>query len=337
MHQTASVLLNRLLARARFRHMQVLVQLAELGSLRRTAQAVGMTQPGVTQILADLESMVATPLFHRHARGVRPTAACADLLPMARQMLQGMAMTAEAIAAHRLDGEGVVRMIASTAAMNGLLVHALPQFNDRHPSLQVQLREGEGDELLLAPARGEADMVCCRRPSVVPEGWDFQALLADRFVVACSASHRLARKSKLDWADFAQEIWLPPPVGSAARACFDVLSERMPGELQQCQVITRVMAATWWLLRNRPLLTIVPYGVVHHLVQAGELAALNLSETLPLEPIGMLLPQQDVHAATAQLAEFLRQFAAAHPPAAATRRPRKPSTRTDRSARPRAI
>ena len=88
MHQPASVLFNRLLARGRFRHVQVLAQLAELGSVRRTAEKVGMTQPGVTQILADLETLVGTPLFHRYARGVRPTAACADLLPLAHEGLR---------------------------------------------------------------------------------------------------------------------------------------------------------------------------------------------------------------------------------------------------------
>ena len=84
----ARVLLNRLLAKARFRHLQVLVKLAEVGSVRRTAEAIGMTQPGVTQLLADLEALLDVPLFHRHARGVLPTAACLDLLPLARQSHQ---------------------------------------------------------------------------------------------------------------------------------------------------------------------------------------------------------------------------------------------------------
>ena len=83
---SASVLLNRLQARARLRHLQVLVRVAELRNLRRSAEALGLSQPAVTQLLADLERLVELPLFERHARGVRHTPAGAQLVPLARRM-----------------------------------------------------------------------------------------------------------------------------------------------------------------------------------------------------------------------------------------------------------
>jgi DNA-binding transcriptional LysR family regulator len=312
LQQTASVLLNRMLARARFRHVQVLVQLAELGSVKRTAEAVGMTQPGVTQILADLERMLDTPLFQRHARGVRPTPACMDVLPLARQMLLGLAASAEAVAARRGLGEGVVRLLATTASVNGLLVRALPEFNLRVPSVQVHLKEAEIDDALLAISRAEVDLVACRQPAVLPDGWAFRALLEDRFAVACAADHPLVRRRQLDWDDLADETWLPSPAGAAARKAFDAIVATMPGEVRTCQVITRVPAATWWLLRRQRLLTLVPYSVVRHLVDIGELAVLKMRTPMPFEPLGMLLAERDVNAATQRLADFLAQFAA-HP------------------------
>ncbi|WP_135284278.1 LysR family transcriptional regulator [Ramlibacter rhizophilus] len=302
--------MNRLLARARFRHIQVLVQLATLGSVRRTAEAVGMTQPGVTQLLADLERMLEAPLFHRHARGVRPTEACSDVLPFARQMLIGLGASAEAVAARRGLGEGVVRLVASTATVNGLLVRALPAFNEAFPGVQVQLKEAEIDDALLAIARGEVDMVGCREPAVVPQGWQFTALLPDTFVVACSADHPLVRRRSLGWADLAREAWLPAPAGSAARTEFDARTAPLPGELRICQVITRVPAATWSMLRHQRLLTLVPFSVVRHLVESGELAVLRLREPMPFKPLGVLLPVQDASVAAGKLAAFIEQFEA---------------------------
>jgi DNA-binding transcriptional LysR family regulator len=313
-HQPASVLFNRLLARGRFRHVQVLAQLAELGSVRRTAEKVGMTQPGVTQILADLESLVGTPLFHRHARGVRPTAACADLLPLARQLLLGMGAAAEAVAQRRGLGEGVVRVVATTASVNGLLVRALPAFNDHDPSVQVHLKEDEIDDGLLAIARGQADLVCARRVDVVPEGWQFQPLVPDRFVVVCAPDHPLARKRRVGWDQLATQAWLPAPTGSIARAEFDARAAQFPAPPPLCQIITRVPSTTWALLRHRPLLTLVPFGVVRHLVESGELALVNQPDPMPLPPLGMLLPVQDMSPATARLAAFLRDHAAQTPP-----------------------
>lgn len=313
MTPTATVILNRLLARARLRHVQVLVQLAELGSVRRTADVVGMSQPRVTQVLQDLEAMLEVALFQRHARGVRPTPACSDLLPIARQVLVGLASGAEAVATRRHQGEGVVRLLASTAAVNGLIAHALPAFADRCPAIQVQLKEAELDEILLAIGRAEVDVAACRLPRALPEPWRFEPVLEDEMVIACSARHRLAGRRRVRWADLAGETWLPPPAGSLARAYQDEIAQRFAEGLRQSQVITRVHAATWWMLRARPLLCVVPYGVIRHLVEAGELAVLDVGEPMPIAPLGVVVRDAASGTAADRFLQCLRDDAASRP------------------------
>ena len=73
MSANASVLRNRLIARARIRHLEVLVRVAELGSVKHAAEVIGLTQPAVTHVLSDLEALLECALFLRHARGMRPT------------------------------------------------------------------------------------------------------------------------------------------------------------------------------------------------------------------------------------------------------------------------
>ena len=63
---SAAVLLNRLLSRGKFRHLQVLLRVAELGSVQRAADAIGVTQSSVTQTLAYLEALLDTPVLRRH-------------------------------------------------------------------------------------------------------------------------------------------------------------------------------------------------------------------------------------------------------------------------------
>ncbi|MCK6371272.1 MAG: transglutaminaseTgpA domain-containing protein, partial [Gammaproteobacteria bacterium] len=49
--------------------------------------------------------------------------------------------------------------VPAAAALSGrLLLQALPRFHQRHPAIQVHLREAEGEDQLLAVARGEADL-----------------------------------------------------------------------------------------------------------------------------------------------------------------------------------
>lgn len=305
MAASALVLLNRLLAKARFRHLQVLVRLSELGSVKRTAESIGMTQPAVTQLLADLETLLEVQLFHRHARGVMPTAVCRDLLPLAQQSLSGLSATAEAVVDRAQMGQGVVRIMASTAAINGLLVRALPALSQHYPGIQLHVQEAEVHAQFQAIARQEVDLGLCRESAVIPQAWTFVPLMDDEFLVVCAPDHPLARKKTVTWRDLAQATWLITPVDSAARHKLDELCQRMGVSVRQSQVITRVTSMTWAMLQQQTLLTLVPASVFRQLRDAGQVVALRLPERLPFAPLGMVLPLRDVAVATRTVADFL--------------------------------
>lgn len=325
---TSSALLHRLLARGKFRHLQVLLQLAELGSVQRTAQAIGMTQSSVTQTLAYLEQLLDTRLFDRHARGVRPTSACTDLLPVARQLMLGLHRGAEVLVARQNQGAGSVRMIGSAAAIHGLLMEALPRFSQAHPAIQVNLDESEGEDQLLAVSRGAVDLAVCRQPAVVPEGWRFEPLQDDGFVVVCRADHPLARARRPGWAELAAQTWLLLPAGLAARRVFDDMTVHFPTPARGYPVVTRSAPMLWWLLLGQNLLALLPLNLARPMLSAGQLATVRVVGAAPaLAAIGILRPTHGLGTAATQLCEFLHSAApsAAPPdaPAPAQRRIRR--------------
>lgn len=307
MKPNASALLHRLLARGKFRHLQVLLRLAELGSVQRTADTIGMTQSAVTQTLAYLENLLETRLFNRHARGVRPTAACLDLLPVARQVLQGLMEGAEVVVAHNHQGRRSIRLIASAAASNGLLVDRLPSFHHQHPHIEVLLREAENDDQLMAIARGEVDLVACRQRPVVPEGWGFQTLVTDQLVVVCRPDHPLAKRRRVGLAELGQHSWLLTPAGSAARERFDTLALGFDTPPNTHPLVTRSLTVLSAILQQGPLLSLLPTSIVHHLVTAGHLVVLPFAGGGALAPLGVLRPLGDLPEATGVLVRFLEQ------------------------------
>ncbi|TWO69501.1 LysR family transcriptional regulator [Caenimonas sedimenti] len=305
---SATALLNRLLARGKFRHVQVLLLLAELGSVQRTAEVVGLTQSSVTQSLAALEALLEVKLFERHARGVRPTAACVGLLPAARQMLLRVAESADVVLAHRQRGEGVVRMIGSAAAIHGVLVQALPAFADRHPRIQVQLREAEGEDQLLAVARGEVDVVVCRQPQAMPAGWEFHPLRQDRIAAVCRAAHPLAKVRKISPARLAKEVWLVLPAGSAVRAHHDEFAASLPEVPAIYPLVSYSLTMTWWLLRQRDLLLLVAVQLARPMLENGELVELPVPGLPAMRPLGILQPVVGMGEAAGVFSGFLRGF-----------------------------
>lgn len=307
MQDTASALLNRLLARGKFRHLQVLLRLAELGSVQRTADAIGLTQSAVTQTLAYLEELLEVKLFERHARGVRPTPAGRGLLPVARRLMLGISDGAEAIVSVRERSEGVVRLMASATATHGLLAAALPGFCRRFPGIQIQLREGEGEDQLLAISRAEVDLVICRQPEVIPEAWDFHPIREDRFAIVCRPSHPLAARRAVRWAEIGRATWLSLPTGLGARTRFDSLSEQHFDSLPATfPVVTQSLSVIQRLLGEFDLLAFLPFNLIRPQLDSGELVELKVKKKMPMAPIGVLQPRQQEGEAAGRLVAELK-------------------------------
>ena len=82
-----------------------------------------------------------------------------------------------------------------------------PEGDPQAAPVQVNLREAEGEDQLLALARGEVDLVVCRQPAAVPEGWVFEPLLDDHYVIACAPGHALLRRRRLRQRSAARRHW----------------------------------------------------------------------------------------------------------------------------------
>lgn len=292
MSASANTLLNRLLARARLRHLQVLTTVAELGSLRRAAAAVGVSQPAVSHALADLESLLGAPLFHRHSRGVRPTDAALQLLPVARRMLAALADGVEGVAAQLADAREVVRMTASTSALNGLMAPLLPALVDAEPRLRLLVAHAEAAEAQVRITRGDIDAAACRRPAVLPAGWQFHVLLDDELVVVAAPSHPLAARRRLSVSQLANQHWAVPPAPSLACQALDALVVEQGWTPRVAPIVTRELALTWALLRSPRTLALVPASVVRLLLETRQLVQLPVERRWPIEPLGLLLPQE---------------------------------------------
>lgn len=301
----ASALLNRLLARGKLRQLQVLLHLAELGSVQRTASVVGLTQSGVSQTLAALEGLLDVPLFIRHARGVLPTPACLELLPTVRQLMLGVAQGAESLAAAQQQGRQTLRLLASGSGTQGLLLPALSRFVRLHPDIRIELSEAEGDDLLLAVARQETDLVVCRHPAAVPAGWAFTALVPDRFAVVCAPRDPLLHRPALRWAELQSRRWLLSSVSTKARARFEQMCSAWPQPANCFPVVTRIISVSSSLIREHGLLGFVPHSFVGPHVERGELGVLDVREDLALEPIGVLRPLLGARDSAERFAAFL--------------------------------
>jgi DNA-binding transcriptional LysR family regulator len=303
----ASVLLNRLLARGKFRHLQVLLRLAELGSVQRAADAIGVTQSSVTQTLAYLEALLDVRLFQRHARGVTPTAACVDLLPVARQVMLGVAEGADVLVARQRRGGGIVRLLASSAGVHSVLLDrlaGLPPPAPGHPGAPARSRgrrpaAGRGARRGrpggVPPPRGRARRLGLPPAAARPPGGGL------------APGHAVLKRRRSDWKTLGREQWMLAPAETAARRFFDEVALQFGAPPRTHPLVSRVIGATLATLQRDGVLALLPHSFVRHAVDGGQLALVPMPSELPLDPIGVMRPRGAPGAAAALLVDHLLQ------------------------------
>lgn len=168
--------------------------LAEELHFGRAAQRLHITQPPLTQAIAQLEERLGVRLFERTKRSVRPTAAGAALVPEARDLLaRAAALPAHARAA--AHGEiGRLRLAFVSTVGFGLLPRWIRAFRSQYPQVEFDLIEATGDVQLPQLERGDVDAgFVIHSPGFAPPGMQRLRVAREALVLAVPEQHPLAK------------------------------------------------------------------------------------------------------------------------------------------------
>lgn len=182
------------------------VAVAEELHFGRAAQRLHMTQPPVTQAIAQLEKTLGIVLFDRTRRRVALTPAGEALLPDVRDMLErAKALPARARAAAAGEVGRVRLAFVSTIGFERLPVW-VREFRALCPEVALELVEATGDVQLEGFARGEIDAgLMLHSPGFAPPGLERLPVADEPLVLALPAAHPLARADRLALADVLAE------------------------------------------------------------------------------------------------------------------------------------
>jgi DNA-binding transcriptional LysR family regulator len=205
--------------RLKLRDLRVFFIVMQSGSLAKAAAQLRVTQPAVSQVIAELEHNIGAKLFDRGRRGVEPTVYAHALLARSRaafdELKQGL-RDIEFLA----DAEtGEVRIGATTGTTDTLLPPLLHRFNRRYPRVVVHVEEVPRPALDVSGLRDrKLDLILGRMMMPVMDtamgDLSIESLFHDQLVIAAGRRNRWARRSKIDLEELADEPWVLPPTDS---------------------------------------------------------------------------------------------------------------------------
>ncbi|MER8184500.1 LysR substrate-binding domain-containing protein [Kitasatospora sp. NPDC094015] len=147
--------------------LRYFVAVAEAGHFTRAAERMLVAQPSLSQQIRALERELGAELVHRGRGASVLTDAGAALLPLARRILADTESARQAVQETVQLRRGRVRLGATPSLSVSLVPDVLRAFRERHPEVELLLREDGSRDLVRTLAEGGLDLALIIPP---PEG-----------------------------------------------------------------------------------------------------------------------------------------------------------------------
>lgn len=211
--------------------LELLVLVAELGSMGAAAHQLGMSQPAASRALARFERRCGLTLLERSPRGSRLTPQGALLVDWSRDVLDAAERLTLSAAALRRRRAAQLRIAASMTVAEYLVPKWLAAFRRAHPDVHVDLEVMNSDRVTEHVVAGDHD-VGFVETTTVPSQVHHGVVAHDQLRVVVERSHPWARRrSALTLAQLAVTPLVLREQGSGTRRALEDALERQALEL----------------------------------------------------------------------------------------------------------
>ncbi|MBE7419612.1 MAG: LysR family transcriptional regulator [Ideonella sp.] len=292
------------------RRLLDLLAIARHGTISAAAQALNVSQPGLSQSVTQLEHGLGVKVLERDRHGARLTEFGRVLVFHARALDALLSRAKEETRLHALGIEGPLAVGITPVSAVSLVPQALALLLEEAPKVAVSLVEGLDDDLVAMLHARELDMVVSRlRPGL--HGVASEPLTSSGWALITHPKHPLAQRKSVQLAEIPEERWVLPAGGSAFRRQMEIVFEAAGLPWPTAGISTNSILAIKAIVMNTEGVTIMSPVLVDVERKAGRLQVVPLQEVSPLQPVGMLWRSDDEPSrAAARFAKFLRLVAA---------------------------
>jgi DNA-binding transcriptional LysR family regulator len=211
---------DRIGRRLKLRDLRVLSSVAEKGSMAKAAAQLNMTQPGVSQAIADLEATLEVRLLDRGPHGVSPTPYGEAMLKHGLEALDAIKQGAREIEFLLTPGAGEVWVGCSESFLaGGLLAEVVRRVAEQHPRIVVHVLEANTADMEFKELRErKVDLMIGRMAGPIRDDeLTVDVLFEEPIVAVVGGSHPLARRRTIKLEELNGERWVLAPPNTAVR------------------------------------------------------------------------------------------------------------------------
>jgi DNA-binding transcriptional LysR family regulator len=302
---------SRIGRRLKLRDLQILSTVVRWGSMAKAATHLAMSQPAVSESIANLEATLRVTLLDRSPKGVSPTLYAHALLKRGHVIFDELMQGIQDIEFLANPTVGEVRVSATEMLVAGLLPAAIDRLSRHYPEITIQVVQANTDSLEIQELRErKVDLMLGRVPiSVDKEDFDIETLFHDQHYVVVGESSPWARRRKIELAELVNEAWIFP----SNQIILDLISAAFKSqglERPKARVNANSILLRNHLLATGRFLTFLPDSVLKIIAKQLGLKILPIDVGTKARPVAIItLKKRTVSPVTQLFIEQIRAIA----------------------------
>jgi DNA-binding transcriptional LysR family regulator len=297
--------------RLKLRDLQIMFSVAQLGSMAKAASHLSITQPTVSQAIADLEDAVGVRLFDRSTQGVVLTIYGEILLKSGVEAFDALKQGMRGIKYLATPDAGDVWIGCAEPTLHAFVPAVIQRLAQHHPKIVVHAADVNTSENQLHQLRDRRLDLLIGRAAMTKIDDDVQVepLFEESFCVVAAAHNPWAQRRNVELAELMNESWIFGEPSNATQALISGVFRSKGLGLPPISVYTISMNLRLALLASGNYLSCIPSSIYRYGTQGRPLKALSVDMGLKLPIAIFTLKQRTLSPVVQVFIEHAREVA----------------------------
>ena len=294
---------TRLGRRLKLRDLHILSAVVQWGSMAKGAAHLGMSQPAVSEAIANLEGALEVPLLDRSPRGVEPTVYARALLKRGQVIFDELKQGIRDIEFLTDPTRGEVRIGCPESLAAGFVPAIVDRLTRQYPQITVHVLSAQPGEQEFHELRERSvDLLLGRifKPVSVDD-IAAEELCQDAFSVVAGAASRWAKRRKIALPELMHEPWIMFPDNSLSNAHIENAFRAHGLQLPRRSLRSFSIQMRLHLLATGRFLTVLHGSVLQFNAEACKLKVLPIDLPVGPMPIAMFTLRNRTRSPVVQL------------------------------------
>lgn len=267
------------------RHLQIFTTVADEGGMSKAAKKLHISQPTVSQAVAELEKYYGIRLFERLSQKIFLTKEGELMLSFSRHILDSFEQMEEAM--HHVAEESSLRIGCSVSVGICLINDILDKARERMPKCEISVLVDNSSDIERAILNNEVDLgivegiLKSKDLSITP-------VCDDELVIVCGKNHGLAKKKRVTLDMLEGQNYISRESGSVERNQIEKIFEDQGIYLKRIFSSTNTEAIKNAVIEGRGI-AVFSKMVIEKEWREGELVILPLEELSVTRKIHMAI------------------------------------------------